>query len=139
MRVLVTGGAGYIGSHCCQRLLQAGHEAIVIDNLVRGHRASIDRLVSAQDAGDQRLTFIEGDLADRCLLDRVFGSNRIDAVMHFAALAYVRESVDRPLAYYRNNCVASLTLIERSALVSPDLGVGGGCCQVQGRAGRVGR
>jgi len=101
--VLVVGGAGYIGSHAVLALQQAGYEALVLDNLVYGHR----ELVTALGA-----ELIEGDMNDRALLDQLFASRQIVAVMHFAAYAYVGESVTAPIKYYRNNVVATLTLLE---------------------------
>ena len=93
MRVLVTGGAGYIGSVITAHLLESGHEAVVIDNLSRGHR----------DAVPDNVPLIEADLADTSALCRVFAAHPIDAVVHLAALALVGESVGDPALYYRNN------------------------------------
>lgn len=101
MRVLVTGGAGYVGSHCLRRLLAAGHEAVVYDNLYQGHRAAVP-------AG----LLIEGDLADEAKLTGILRERKIDAVMHFAALALVGESVQKPDLYYRNNVLGSFHLLE---------------------------
>lgn len=101
MRILVTGGAGYVGSHCLRALCDGGHDAVVLDNLKNGHREAVD----------SRARLIEGDLADASLLDRVFGQGRFDAVMHFAALAEVGESVRDPLRYYQNNVVNSIALL----------------------------
>jgi UDP-glucose 4-epimerase len=102
MQVLVTGGAGYVGSHCLRALCDAGHEAVAFDSLLNGHRAAVDK----------RAQLVVGDLGDAVLLDRTFGQNRFDAVMHFAALAEVGESVRDPLRYYRNNVVNSIALLE---------------------------
>ena len=101
MKVLVTGGAGYIGSHATRLLLRAGHEVWVFDNLSRGHREAVPggRLV-------------QGELVDRELLTRVMRDRRIDAVMHFAAFALVGESMADPALYYQNNVVSSLSLLE---------------------------
>lgn len=109
MNILVTGGAGYIGSHAVKRLLADGHSVAVIDNLHRGHREAMDALApSAED----RLTFTEGDIGDAALVGRVLRDHSIETVLHFAALAYVGESVNQPLLYHRNNTAAALSLIE---------------------------
>jgi UDP-glucose 4-epimerase len=102
MKVLVAGGAGYIGSHCVRQLIEAGHEPVVIDNLVFGHRKAV-----APD-----VPFYEIDCGDATSLNAVFAEHRIDIVMHFAAFAYVGESVTDPIKYYRNNVAAPLTLLE---------------------------
>ena len=102
MKVLVAGGAGYIGSHCVRQLLAAGHEPVVLDNFVYGHRPAVPAGVKLHDVS----------LADAAALDRVFATERIDVVMHFAAYAYVGESVTDPLKYYQNNFAATLTLLE---------------------------
>jgi UDP-glucose 4-epimerase len=102
VRVLVTGGAGYIGSVITAHLLEYGHEAVVIDNLARGHR----------DAVPDNVPLIEADLADISALRRVFAAHRIDAVVHLAALALVGESVSDPALYYRNNVGGGLSLLE---------------------------
>jgi UDP-glucose 4-epimerase len=102
MRIFVTGGAGYVGSHCVRRLVAAGHEVTVLDNLSQGHRAAVD----------PKAAFVHGDLGDAALLGSIFGSLRFDAVMHFAALLNVGESVERPLAYYRGNIANTITLLE---------------------------
>jgi UDP-glucose 4-epimerase len=102
--ILVTGGAGYIGSHAVQALQNAGYEAIVLDNLVYGHREFVEQALGAK--------LIVGDISARALLDEVFATHEIAAVMHFAAYAYVGESVSDPAKYYRNNVVGTLTLLE---------------------------
>jgi UDP-glucose 4-epimerase len=102
MRVFVTGGAGYVGSHCVKRLVAAGHEVSVFDNLVAGHRQAVDPAAE----------FIEGDLADAGRLVDVLAGGRFDAVMHFAAHLNVGESVQQPLMYYRNNVGNTLNLLE---------------------------
>lgn len=101
MNVLLTGGAGYVGSHAARLLQQAGHEAWVYDNLVYGHRAA---------APHGRL--IEGDLHDGARLAAAFRDHQIDAVMHFAAYAYVGESVTDPAKYYRNNIIGTISLLD---------------------------
>lgn len=112
MNVLVTGGAGYIGTHACRRLLRAGHRVVVLDNLFRGHREPIEILRAQPGVGAARLSFYEGDVGDRALVERLLREERIDAVVHFAALAYVRESTEQPLAYYRANTAAAVSLLE---------------------------
>lgn len=103
MTILVTGGAGYIGSHTVKLLKSKGYDLLVFDNLVYGHQYIIDRL---------EVDFIQGDLIDRALLDKIFQEYKIDAVIHFAAYAYVGESMENPAKYYRNNTVATLNLLE---------------------------
>jgi UDP-glucose 4-epimerase len=101
VRILVTGGAGYVGSHAARLLTAAGHDVWIYDNLSQGHRRACP---------PGRL--IEGDLHDRLTLVEVLRSRKIDAVMHFAAFALVGESVSDPAKYYQNNVVASLNLLE---------------------------
>src|SRR5262245_46576025 len=109
MNVLVTGGAGYIGSHAVQRLLRDGHRVVALDNLFRGHRAAMD-LLAREAAG--RLTFLEADICDQSKVAGSISGNQIDTVMHFAALAYVGESVEQPTRYYRNNVEGLLSVLE---------------------------
>src|SRR6476620_3668752 len=99
--VLVTGGAGYIGSHAMLALLDAGWPVSVIDNLTTGFRFAVPEGVA----------FYEGDIADEALLARIFAERGIGAVMHFAGSIIVPESVENPLKYYRNNTANSRTLI----------------------------
>ena len=106
--ILLTGGAGYIGSHACVALLSAGHEVVVLDNLSNSSRVAIDRV--AQICG-KAPAFVEGDVRDPALLDRVFGDYPVTAVMHFAGLKAVGESVDKPLEYYDNNVRGTLELL----------------------------
>jgi UDP-glucose 4-epimerase len=102
MRVLVTGGAGYIGSHAVAALRRAGHQPTVFDNLSRGHRAAVP----------EGVPFIEADVRDTQTLVRVLTEQRIECVMHFAAFAYVGESVEKPLMYYDNNSRGTLSVLE---------------------------
>ncbi len=102
MNVMVAGGAGYIGSHAVKQLVEAGHSVVAVDNLYRGHGQAVDR----------RATFHEIDLADTPLLTRTMTEHAIDCVMHFAALAYVGESVTDPLAYYDNNTAGTVSLLK---------------------------
>jgi UDP-glucose 4-epimerase len=101
MKLLVTGGAGYIGSHAVKKLLAAGHQVIVFDNLSKGHRAAVGGA-----------TLVEGDLRDELVLTRILRDEGIDAVMHFAALAQVGESVQHPAIYYGNNVIGTWNLLE---------------------------
>lgn len=102
--VLVTGGAGYIGSHAVVALQQAGYNVVVLDNLVYGHRDLVEEVLDVE--------LVVGDTNDRVFLDNLFATYAIDAVMHFAAYAYVGESVKDPAKYYRNNVNGTLTLLE---------------------------
>ncbi|MBW4650073.1 MAG: UDP-glucose 4-epimerase GalE [Kastovskya adunca ATA6-11-RM4] len=102
--VLVTGGAGYIGSHAVLALREAGYEVVILDNLVYGHRALVETVLKVE--------LIEGDIGNRELLDRIFQTREFATVMHFAAYAYVGESVVQPDKYYRNNVAGTLTLLE---------------------------
>lgn len=112
MNVMVTGGAGYIGSHAVQRLLRDGHTVIAVDNLYRGHAEAIGALGEMEGITDHQLTFAHADTSDRAMMLDLLREHQIETVMHFAALAYVGESVDQPLFYYRNNAAAALTLLE---------------------------
>jgi UDP-glucose 4-epimerase len=109
MQVLVTGGAGYIGSHTCVDLLQAGHEVIVVDSLINSREESIRRI--AEITGKD-LRFHKVDLLDKAALETVFQESDVDAVIHFAGLKAVGESVALPLQYYKNNITGSLVLFE---------------------------
>jgi UDP-glucose 4-epimerase len=101
MKILVVGGAGYIGSHCVRQILAAGHEPVVLDNLVYGHRAAVA----------PEVPFYEGDLGDESFVIPILENEKIDIVMHFAAYAFVGESVEKPLKYYLNNVAATLHLL----------------------------
>ncbi|MFM8296058.1 MAG: UDP-glucose 4-epimerase GalE [Microcystaceae cyanobacterium] len=109
--ILVTGGAGYIGSHAVLALQQAGYRVIVFDNLSYGHRDLIENVLQAE--------LIVGDIGDRPLLDQLLQDRKIDAVMHFAAFIAVGESVQKPAMYYHNNVIGTLTLLE--ALVAANI------------------
>lgn len=101
MNILVTGGAGYIGSHVVKKLAEAGHNVIVIDNLVKGYKEAV-----------LQGKFIEGDLADRHLLDNLMGEEEIEGVIHLAAHSLVGESMEKPGKYYKNNVGNGLNLLE---------------------------
>ena len=107
MGILVTGGAGYIGSHTCLELLECGYDVVVVDNLCNSSPKSLDRV---QTLTGKTLKFYEGDVRDEALLERIFRENPIDAVIHFAGLKAVGESVAQPWRYYDNNLNATLVL-----------------------------
>ena len=106
--VLVTGGAGYIGSHACVALTEAGYEVVILDNLCNSSVVVLQRL---QEICGTAPAFVQGDVRDRECLDRIFQAHTITAVLHFAGLKAVGESVDKPLDYYDNNVVGSLVLL----------------------------
>ncbi|MDB9918986.1 UDP-glucose 4-epimerase GalE [Amylibacter sp.] len=108
MRVLVTGGAGYIGSHTCVELLEAGHEVFVVDNLCNGHEAALDRVQSITNC---ELQFMNADIRDSNALDKIFINFKPNAVIHFAGLKAVGESVADPIKYYDVNVGGSISLI----------------------------
>ncbi len=122
--VLVTGGAGYIGSHAVLALQQAGYEVVVLDNLVYGHRDIVESVLKVE--------LIVGDTCDRAFLDQLFASREITAVMHFAAYAYVGESVTDPAKYYQNNVVGTLTLLEAMRAAGVDKFVFSSTCATYG-------
>lgn len=108
-RILVTGGAGYIGSHACLALLESGYEVVAFDNLCNASAESIARV--AEITG-KPLALVEGDVRDPSALDALFAGQAVDAVMHFAGLKAVGESVEQPLAYYDNNVHGTLVLLD---------------------------
>jgi len=112
MRVLVTGGAGYIGSHTCVELFAAGHELIVVDSLLNSHEEAVRRI---GEITGKKLQFHRVDLLDKAALEAVFKESAIEAVIHFAGLKAVGESVAMPLQYYKNNISGSLVLFELMA------------------------
>ncbi|MEY8351863.1 UDP-glucose 4-epimerase GalE [Lachnospiraceae bacterium 54-53] len=109
MAILVTGGAGYIGSHTCVELLNAGFEVVVVDNLCNSSRESMERVM---EITGKKLTFYEADLRDRDAMEQIFDEEIIDAVIHFAGLKAVGESVGKPLEYYHNNITGTLVLCD---------------------------
>ncbi len=100
--ILVTGGAGYIGSHYVQYALEQGEQVVVLDNLAYGHKEAVP----------EGVPFVDGDMGDAALLDKIFTEHSIDAVVHFAAYAYVGESVTDPSKYYNNNTCAALAVLD---------------------------
>lgn len=109
MKILVTGGSGYIGTHTIVELIHAGHEVIAIDNLSNSKKEAIKRV---GEIVDRDIEFIEGDVCDKDFLRSVFSNNKIDGVIHFAGLKSVNESVDSPLGYYSNNLDSTISLCE---------------------------
>ena len=107
MRILVAGGAGYIGSHTCLVLLEAGHEVVVADNLCNSKEESLRRV---QALTGKSLTFYQVDVTDEAAVETIFREQQIDGVIHFAGLKAVGESVEQPIRYYYNNVVSTLTL-----------------------------
>ena len=109
MSILVTGGAGYIGSHTCVELLEAGYEVVVVDNLYNASKKAIDRV---EEITGKKVTFYEADLLDKEALDKIFDAHDIDAVIHFAGYKAVGESVQKPIEYYHNNMTGTLILCD---------------------------
>jgi UDP-glucose-4-epimerase GalE len=126
MRVLVTGGAGYVGSHSAKLLAERGHEVTVVDNLAEGHRAAVGKL-----------PLVVADLLDREPLTALIRDKRIEAVMHFAAFAYVGVSVTEPAKYYHNNIVGTLALLDAMRAGSVDRIVFSSTCATYGNPLRV--
>ncbi|WGV26068.1 UDP-glucose 4-epimerase GalE [Halotia branconii] len=122
--ILVTGGAGYIGSHTVLALKQADYDVIILDNLVYGHRDLVEKVLQVE--------LVVGDTGDRALLDDLFTTRNIAAVMHFSAYAYVGESVIDPAKYYRNNVVGTLTLLEAMLAASINKFVFSSTCATYG-------
>ncbi len=108
MNVLVTGGAGYIGSHTCVCLLEQGHDVVVVDNFYNSKMEAVNRV---EKLTGKKVKFYENDVCDMVALRKIFGENKIDAVIHFAGLKAVGESVQIPLKYYDNNLTSTINLI----------------------------
>ena len=109
MKILLTGGAGFIGSHTCVELVSAGHQPVIVDNFYNASPKVLDRLktITGQD-----IPFYEADVSDEKAMNAIFEKERFDAVIHFAGYKAVGESVSKPLEYYRNNLDTTLTLCE---------------------------
>jgi UDP-glucose 4-epimerase len=112
MKILVTGGMGYIGSHTCVELLNAGHQVVALDNLCNSQRSVKDRI---ERISGKPMLLVEADIRDRAALEAAFGAHQPDAVIHFAGLKAVGESVQQPLRYYDNNVSGSVVLFETMA------------------------
>jgi UDP-glucose 4-epimerase len=134
MKILVTGGAGYIGSHTCLELLNAGYEVVVVDNLSNSKEESLRRV---QELAGKPLEFHKVDLLDRAALEAVFKRHEIDSVIHFAGLKAVGESVSVPLRYYQNNIAGTLVLCEVMQAHGVKRLVFSSSCTVYGQPQRV--
>lgn len=109
MAILVTGGAGYIGSHTCIEMIKAGYDVVVVDNLDNSNREALSR---AEKIAGKPIKFYEADVRDREALENIFKENKIEAVIHFAGLKAVGESVEKPIEYYDNNLINTIVLLE---------------------------
>ncbi|MDO4562587.1 MAG: UDP-glucose 4-epimerase GalE [Clostridia bacterium] len=109
MNILLTGGAGYIGSHTCIEVLASGHDVVIADNFSNAKPEALNRI---REISGRNFKFYEADVADAAAMDKVFSENKIDAVIHFAGYKAVGESVEKPVMYYRNNIDSTLTLLE---------------------------
>ena len=109
MKVLVTGGTGYIGSHTVVELLNNSYEVIIIDNLINSKIEVVDKI---KKITNKEFTFIKGDVCDYGLMTKIFDKNKIDAVIHFAGLKAVGESIEKPLEYYENNVGSTMNLVK---------------------------
>lgn len=128
MKVLVAGGAGYIGSHTVKRLKEAGHQPVIYDNLSRGHQAA---------AAILKVPFVAADLNDRTKLIETLREHYIDGVMHFAAYAYVGESVEKPLMYYQNNVATTVNVLQAMQEVGVSRFVFSSTCATYGDPDKV--
>ena len=109
MKILVTGGAGYIGSHTCVELLNEGYEVVIVDNLYNSNQKAVDRI---EQITQKKVTFYQNDILDREAFDQIFTKENVDAVIHFAGLKAVGESVRKPIEYYTNNIQGTLILTD---------------------------
>lgn len=134
MNVLVTGGAGFIGSHTVVALMQAGHEVVVLDNMSNASENIFPRL---KQICKKDISFYKGDVRDRAILRQIFAGHKIDTVMHFAGLKAVGESTQQPIRYYDNNVTGSLVLVEEMAAAGVFSMVFSSSATVYGDSGRV--
>lgn len=109
MRILVTGGAGYIGSHTCVELLNAGYDVVVVDNLYNASEKALDRV---EKITGKKVVFYNADIRDKQAMNDIFDKEKVDAVIHFAGLKAVGESVVKPIEYYENNIAGTLNLCD---------------------------
>ena len=109
MKVLLPGGAGYIGSHTCVELINAGHEAVILDNFSNSCAEAVARV---EEITGKKIPLYNAEACDPEAVEKVFSENRIDAVIHFAGYKAVGESCEKPLMYYRNNLDSALTILE---------------------------
>lgn len=109
MKILVTGGAGYIGSHTCISLMESGYEVVIVDNLVNSKPEAVRRV---EEIAGKKVTFYEKDVCDKQAMEEIFEKEKVGAVIHFAGLKAVGESVQMPLRYYQNNLISTLVLLE---------------------------
>ena len=119
MKILVTGGTGYIGSHTCINLLESGHKVLVLDNLSNSKRNALNKIskivnIKLNDGEDKddTFSFVQADIRDKESLEKIFARQKIDAVIHFAGLKSVNESIEKPVEYYDNNVIGSINLFE---------------------------
>ncbi len=134
MKVLVTGGAGFIGSHTCVELMQVGHEVVILDNLCNSHIAVIERIARIVGKAPE---FAQSDVRDAGALRGVLARHRFDAVIHFAGLKAVGESVEKPIEYYDNNVQGALSLCRAMAEAGPGMLVFSSSATVYGNASSV--
>ena len=109
MKILVTGGTGFIGSHTCVELLDAGYDVVIIDNLSNSKKEVVGYI---ENITNKKVSFYENDVCDKEALRNIFKEHKIDAIIHFAGYKAVGESVSKPLMYYRNNLDSTLSLLE---------------------------
>ena len=116
--ILVTGGAGYVGSHCVLALLENGYDVVIFDNLELGHIETVETLKSIQ-ANGKVVDFIQGDLKNLSDIQSVFGKHKIEAVVHFAAYSQVAESMKNPQKYFSNNVDGTVNLLKSMISIKP--------------------